>query len=105
MKVTNARGTPVDPVPFLVVATTGILVSYVYLPAYFLAFGASVPLAVGGATVVAALLSAWSFHRYCWTARPDLQREVPTQERFKRLVYGMAIFAGLLLLLALPFFL
>jgi hypothetical protein len=51
------------------------------------------------------LVSIWSFYRYCWSLRPDLRREVPSQRRFQRLVHGMAIFAGLLVLLALPLFL
>jgi hypothetical protein len=95
----------VDPVPFLVVATTGVLVSYVFLPPYLLSFGASLPLAVAGSTGIAALVCIWSFYRYCWSMRPELRREVPSQQRFQRLVYGMAIFAGLLVLLSLPFFL
>lgn len=105
MKVTNSQGTSVDPVPFLVVATTGALVSYVFFPPYFLSFGASLTFAVAGATVIASLVSIWSFYRYCWSLRPDLRREVPSQRRFQRLVHGMAIFAGLLVLLALPLFL
>ena len=104
MKLTNSQGTSVDPVPFLVVATTGTLVSYVFFPPYFLSFGASLAVALAGATVVASLVGIWAFYRYCWSLRPDLREEIPSQQRFQRLVHGMVIFAGLLVLLALPLF-
>ena len=102
MELTNRHGTPVDPVPFLVVAITGLLVSYVYFPGYFLALGASVPLAVTGATMVATVVCWWAYYRYCWSMRPDLRREVPSAVRFHRIVYGMGILAGILVLLAIP---
>ncbi|MFC7018303.1 MULTISPECIES: hypothetical protein [Haloarcula] len=104
MKVRNSQGRAVDPVPFLVVATTGVLLSYVFFPAYLLSFGASLSVALAGATAIATLVSIAAFHRYCWSVRPELRREVPSQQRFKRLVYGMGMLAGVLLLLALPFF-
>jgi len=102
MNVTNRRGTPVDPVPFLVVALSGILLSYVFLPSYLLYLGAPLALALSVTTVVAAASVAGSFYRYCWTVRPALRGEVPASLRFQRLVYGTAVVGALLVLLALP---
>ncbi|MBV0902222.1 hypothetical protein [Haloarcula salina] len=102
MNVTNRRGTPVDPVPFLVVALSGILLSYVFLPSYLLYLGAPLTAALAATTLVAAASVAASFYRYCWTVRPALRGEVPASLRFQRLVYGTAVIGGLLVLLALP---
>ncbi|WP_424001825.1 hypothetical protein ACOZ4I_00170 [Haloarcula salina] len=102
MNVTNRHGTPVDPVPFLVVALSGILLSYVFLPSYLVYLGAPLTAALAATTVVAAGTVAGAFHRYCWTVRPAVRGEVPAALRFQRLVYGTAVIGALLVLLALP---
>lgn len=103
MKVVNRHGTPVDPVPFLVAATTAFLASYVYLPAYFLSLGASLPVALVGATLVFVVTAIGAFYRCCWTARPELRGEVPAEMRMHRLVYGILLGFCVIVLLALPF--
>ncbi|MFC7082051.1 hypothetical protein [Halorussus caseinilyticus] len=40
MRWGNRFGTPVDPVPFLVVAALGFLLCYTFGPSYLMAFGA-----------------------------------------------------------------
>lgn len=103
MEVTNRHGTPVDPVPFLVVATTAFLASYVYLPAYFISLGASLPVALAGTTLVFGVTAVVAFYRCCWNARPELRGEVPAEMRMHRLVYGILLAFCVIVLLALPF--
>lgn len=53
----NRHGTPVDPVPFLVVSALGFTLSFAFGPIYVMEFGASLPpaLVVGGFLLVGAL--------------------------------------------------
>jgi len=98
----NRHGTPVDPVPFLVVSALGFTLSFAFGPIYVMEFGASLPLAlvVAGATTLTT--AAVAYHRYVWTERPTLRGEIPAQDRFQRLLYGVV--GGFLLVgaLALP---
>jgi len=102
MKIANKYGTPVDPVPFLVVAALAFTVSYTYFPAYFMALGAPLSVALVGATVLWLVVSAGAFYRYLWTARPDFRGEVPARARLRRLVYGALAGIGVIALLVLP---
>lgn len=102
MKVHNRHGTPVDPVPFLVVSLLGFTVSYSYGPGYLLSFGFGIAEALVVSTAVFLAITAASYHRYVWTARPDLRDEFPPDVRFRRLYYAVLIGLGLLALLALP---
>ena len=95
----NRYGTPVDPVPFLVVSVLGFTVSFSFGPAYAMEFGASLPTALGVATAATGLTAAVAYHRYGWTERPDLRGEVPAADRFRRLLYG--VLAGFLIVAAL----
>ncbi len=95
----NREGTPVDPVPFLVVSALGFTVSFSFGPIYVMEFGASLPLALLVATGVTAVTAAVAYHRYVWTERPTLRGEVPAGDRFRRLLYGVA--GGFLLVAAL----
>lgn len=98
----NKHGTPVDPVPFLVVVLGTLMVSYSYGPLYLMALGLGLGdslLACGAVLVVATGLA---HHRLVWTARPDLRGEVPAAVRFKRLFYAVLIGVVALALLALP---
>lgn len=102
MKFANKHGTPVDPVPFLVVSALAFLVSYSYFPAYFMALGASLPLALAGATALCVASIVGAFHRYLWTARPELRAEIPAHVRLRRLAYGVLLGLCVIVLLALP---
>lgn len=102
MKFANRHGTPVDPVPFFVVATTAFLVSYVYLPAYFLSLGASLRVAVGGATLAFMASAMAAYYHCCWTARPELRGEVPAEIRLHRIAYAVLLGFCLIVLFALP---
>jgi|GEM_PF-1941241 len=92
MEVRNRWGTPVDPVPFLVVFGTAFASCYSFGPVYLLAFDVSVPTALGASTVVFALAVAGAYHRLVWTYRPEYREEVPVGDvgvvlgRFERVV-------------------
>lgn len=102
MRPLNDRGTPVDPVPFLVVAALGFLVSYAYGPIYCMALGFTLPQALGLSTLAFGATLVTAYHRLVWIARPELRGEVPAGLRLRRLFLAALIVAGLLGLLALP---
>lgn len=102
MQPRNKRGTPVDPVPFVVVALLGVTTAYSYGPIYLTELGVDLVTAIGISTVVAAAVAGAAYHRYIWTARPDLRDEVPVDARLRRLVYGVAILIAVIVLLSLP---
>ena len=97
----NREGRPVDPVPFLVVTGLAFLGSYSFVPVYCLSLGLSMHVSTGTSTVVFLGLSAVTYHRMVWAARPDLQGEVPPGFRLQRLFYGVLVVVGVLLLLTL----
>lgn len=104
MHLRNKHGTPVDPVPFLVVVLGTIMVGYSYGPLYLMALGMGLEdslLACGAVVVVA---TGAAYHRMVWTARPDLSAEIPATLKIKRLFYVMLIGVVSLALLALPLF-
>jgi hypothetical protein len=98
----NKHGTPVDPVPFLVVALLGVTVAYSYGPIYLTELGFGLVQALGISTAVAAAVTVAAYHRYVWTARPDLRPEVPVDSRIRRLVYGVLLGIAVIALLSLP---
>jgi cytochrome b561 len=98
----NRDGTPVDPVPFLVVAALAFLVVFSFGPVYAGAVGLSLPvgIALSAGLFVAATVGAYV--RLVWNSRPALRAEVPPETRLARLVYGALCLALVMLLLALP---
>ena len=103
MKLTNRHGTPVDPVPFLVVSSLSFLVSFSYGPIYLLALGCSFPVAVALSGILFALATGAAYHRMVLTTRPELRGEIPPEDRLRRLMYAAAVVVALLALLSLPF--
>lgn len=104
MPLRNKRGTPIDPVPFLVVAALGVATAYSYGPIYLMELGFDLAVALGISTASAAVVTGAAYYRFVWTVRPELQREVPGPVRFRRLVYGVAVLIALIVLLSLPLF-
>lgn len=102
MHLPNRDGTPVDPVPFLVVSLMAFAVSYAFGPMYFSALG--LPLDWGVALSTGAFLGASgvAFHRYVWSFDPAIRDEVPASDRFRRLILAAVCCVGAILLLALP---
>ncbi|WP_135302135.1 hypothetical protein [Haloarcula amylovorans] len=100
--IRNRNGTPVDPVPFLVVSGLGVAVSFSFGPIYVMEFGASLPFSLSIAGLVALGTAAVAYHRYVWTARPELRSEIPADVRLGRLLYGMVVGFFFVVALALP---
>lgn len=99
MPLRNQDGTPVDPVPFLVVGLLGVAISYSWGPLFLTDVGLSLQAALAVSTVLCAAVVVVAFHRYVWTARPELADEIPAESRFRRLVYGVLV--GVIATLAL----
>ncbi|WP_435078503.1 hypothetical protein [Halococcus sp. AFM35] len=104
MKLTNRHGTPVDPVPFLVVSSLAFLVSLSYGPIYLLSLGLSLPAAVVVSGLLFVCATGAAYHRLVLTTRPELRGEIPPEKRLRRLVYAAVVGLALLVLLSLPFF-
>ena len=102
MALQNYRGTPVDPVPFLVVAAMAFVVSFSFGPLYGVAVGLSLAGAIYGSAAVFAAVTAGAYYRLVWTARPALRAEVPADVRLVNLFYAAIGLALVLVLLTLP---
>ncbi len=100
MRASNRHGTPIDPVPFVVVAGLACMLLLSFGPLYGQAFGLSLltALAVSVALSVGAVTVA--FYRQVWTATP--LEEAPVEMRAERLFYGTLAFAVVVLALTLP---
>jgi hypothetical protein len=102
MRLENRVGTPVDPVPFVVVAAFGFLFCYSYGPIYLMEFGAELGGALGYTTMAFLAFLGFAYYRFVWTARPDLRAEVPAHLRLRQLVLGGLAVGGVFVLLSLP---
>ncbi|WP_380680217.1 hypothetical protein [Salinigranum sp. GCM10025319] len=102
VRVRNRDGTPVDPVPFLVVVALAFLLTFSIGPVYAAAVGLSLPVGIGLSAAVFVAVSAGAYVRFVRRATPELRAEVPPDRRLARLLYGALCLALLLLLLTLP---
>lgn len=103
MDLRNRWGTVVDPVPFLVVVASIVVVVYSFGPIYLIELDVSLPAALGVCTGVTAGLVAVAYYRLVWTTRPEHRGVVPVEQRLRRLFYAVLLGIALLGLLALPF--
>lgn len=99
MRLRNSDGTPIDPVPFLVVALLGVMIALAWGPLYLQSHGVGLPSAVTASVGLAAATVGTSYHRYVWTADPTIRETVPAAVRFRKLLYGILI--GVIVVLAL----
>lgn len=104
MGLRNRSGTPVDPVPFLVVAALAFLLCYSCGPVYLLSYGLGLPSALAVTTVVFVGTLAGAYHRLVWTVRPELRGEIPATLRLRNILLAVLVVAGLVALLSLPLF-
>lgn len=102
MQLSNSEGTPVDPVPFLVVSITGFAVVFSFGPMYLLAVGLDLRGAAAGSAAALVGTTVLAYYRYVWAARPSRRASVPGPVRMQRLVYGLFVALAVLALLALP---
>ena len=89
-----------DPVPFLVVAATGVLVSVAFVPGYVIALGGTARLGIAGACVLAVGFAAVVYRRMVAT-RHDIRRELPPETRLRTIVYGVVVACAAMLGLSL----
>ena len=104
-RLRNHEGTPVDPVPFLIVSLLGIPIMIGWGPVYLLELGVPLGPAVSISVLLAVAVTAAAYHRYVLTACPEARREVPVAFRVRRLLYaivvGVALLLGLTMILVL----
>lgn len=102
MPLRNKDGSPVDPVPFLLVTVIGFTVSFSFGPPYFLALGVELPRALVICGVLVVVVGGIAYHRYVRTARSGSDVEISGQLRLERLFYAVLVGVFLIVLLALP---
>lgn len=100
MRLSNRNGTPVDPVPFVVVSGLACMLLLSFGPLYGQAFGFSLSASLLGSIVVSVGVTVASFYWQVWDTYP---LEMPPVEiRFERLFYGSLAFGVILVALTLP---
>lgn len=93
---TGGDGEPVDPVPFLVVASLGLLIAVSFVPVYVLALGGSQTVGIAAALLVAGVFAVLAYRRMVVGRDEWLRREVPPAERLRTIVYGVLVASALL---------
>ncbi|WP_224448322.1 hypothetical protein [Haloprofundus salilacus] len=101
MRLGNRDGSPIDPVPFLVVASLAFAVAFAFGPAYGLSFGLSLTVAVALSAVAFLGALALAYYRLVWSVNPAIREEVPAGVRLRKLFYSGAAVLLLLLFLSL----
>lgn len=99
MRLSNRDGSPIDPVPFVVVALLSGLILVSWGPLYLKEHGVAEGAAVGVSVALSVVAAGVSYHRYVWAANPRVREEIPAAERYRRLLYGIAISVVVLLAL------
>lgn len=100
----NRDGTSVDPVPFVVTTLLLALILLSWGPGYLLAFGFSLPTAIGICGAVTVAVTVGAYYRLVWTRKPDLRELIAPGERVRHLAYIALAGALLLVLLAIPLY-
>lgn len=95
----NDEGTPVDPVPVLVVVCLAFMVAVSFGPIYGLAYGLSLSASLAVSAVAFLLTTIGAYRWLVRDASPELAGEVDPADRFATLVYLafalLALLAGL----------
>lgn len=99
VRLRNRDGTPIDPVPFFVVALLGVMVAIAWGPLYLKAHGISELVAVTASVSLAVVAICASYYHYVWSANPDVRAEVAAEVRYRKLLYAIVI--GVIVVLAL----
>lgn len=101
--LTNEHGTPVDPVPFLVVVLTAFLITHAWGPLYLLALGVELLPAFVVLTALWLVIAGVAYDRLVRTVYPE--RPSVADGRLASLWYAVVSGFGITVLLALPFIL
>jgi len=100
MALRNRHGTPVDPVPFIVVSGLAFMLFLSFGPLYGMALGASLPTALAASTTGFLAVAAFAFYWQVWTARPA--PVTPAGLRAEQLFHLMAALAVAVIGLSIP---
>lgn len=101
MRLRNRDGTPIDPVPFVVVVGLAFMLALSLGPLYGLAYGLPIWVGVVVSAVVFLVVAVGAYHRLVWTTSPET-REVAIELRAERLFYLALILAVVIVALTLP---
>lgn len=101
MALRNREGSPIDPVPFIVVTGLGFMLLLSFGPLYVQALGGSLPTALAASASVWVVVTVVAYHRYVWAARPNTA-DVPSSIRAERLFYAMVALGVIIVGLAIP---
>ncbi|WIV67981.1 hypothetical protein [Natrialbaceae archaeon AArc-T1-2] len=98
----NRNGTPVDPVPFVVVAALVTMLSISFGPVYGISYGLSVSTSLAVSVAVSLVVAAGAYYQLVWLATPEAAGEIAVESRFLRLLYGGAALGAVLVGLTIP---
>lgn len=102
MGLSNRDGVAVDPVPFVVIAGLTALLVCSFGPLYGQALGMRLSTALAASVGFSVVGAGIAYHRQVWTARPDIEAELPPGLRAERLFHLMAILTVVIVTLAIP---
>ncbi|WP_247002360.1 hypothetical protein [Halosolutus gelatinilyticus] len=101
MRPRNRHGSPVDPVPFVVVSGLTVMLLLSFGPLYAQALGAPLDVSIGASLGLSLLAAVVAYYRQVWTARSELA-VVPAGVRAERLFHLMLVLAAISVGLAVP---
>lgn len=102
MRLSNDRGTPVDPVPFVVAVSTAFLALYSFGPGILLELGLALAESLAVLTAAFGTTTVVSYHQLVLRARPERRGEVPGPVRLKRLYYAVLVLVVVGVALLIP---
>jgi hypothetical protein len=101
-RLRNRRGEPIDPVPFLVTAGMGFTLIFSFGPIYGLAYGLSLPAALGASALGFGGVALVAHRQLVRSAPPIDAGPLPADIRFERLLYAGVGLGIAFLALTLP---
>ena len=101
MRLRNRHGTPIDPVPFLVVVGLAFMLLLSFGPLYGQALGTSLDISIAVSVVSCRFVARLADYWQVWAARPQ-GPAVPAGIRAERLFYLMIVLAAIIVALAVP---
>ncbi|ELZ41327.1 hypothetical protein C463_13819 [Halorubrum californiense DSM 19288] len=101
-RLRNRRGEPIDPVPFIVTAGVGFALIFSFGPIYGLAYGLSLPAALGASALGFGGVALVAHRQLVRSAPPADAGPLPADVRFERLLYAGIALGAAFLALTLP---
>ncbi|USZ71586.1 hypothetical protein [Natronosalvus halobius] len=101
-RLRNREGTPVDPVPFFVVAGLAVMLVLSFGPLYGQAIGVGLEYSAAGSIALSFVFTVGAYYRQVWTVRPEFVGVVPSEMRVERLYYLMLVLLVVVVGLAIP---